>query len=232
MGIISNLAIIGFFLIALVIAFSIFEPAFAGLFDSATGFFTATQLQPRVGADEIICDLRIKTLADLDQTLPFSTIFTRIDPNNSHEWNYFECEFASQFPLGSLLDIEDRFREFQLQVLDIVTFGGETISVEIVLLDANDPTQKVDAFTQPQMRQQILLSTEFAILPTPFNVDQVFVVKNIPVREYQLQIFYGREIVVGEPFAGISLGAGEPFITKICDQFSVLQGTQCIRTLG
>jgi len=231
MGIISNIAVIGFFLIALVIAFSIFETVFAGLIDGATGFFTATQLQPRVGTDEVICDLRIKTLADLDQTLPFSTIFTRIDPNNSHEWNYFECEFASQFPIASLLDIEDRFTELQLQALDIVTFGGETISVEIVLLDANDPTQKVDAFTQPQMRQQILLSTEFAILPTPFNVDQVFVVKNIPVREYQLQIFYGREIFVDRPIRE-TLDAGEPFITKICDEFSVLQGTQCIRTLG
>jgi len=222
MGIGTNITIVVVLMVLILIFYAVFQPVFAGLIDSATGFFTATQLKPRVTEDEIICDLRIKVFADLD-TKGFlqEQTFIKIDPQNSHRYNYFECATKSQFSPASLLDFGIRSSN-AFQTLDIVTWGGETIHMEIVLRDSSDPTQKVDAFTQPQLFQEIKLSEEFGILKTPLALDTEFVVKNIPLREYNLEIFAGREIN--------DLGAGKPFKAKICDQFSVLSNGVCVRS--
>jgi len=226
MGIITNLFVVGFFIIALVIGFSTLSGFFTDLIDDASGFFTATELKPKPEVNEIICDLRVKVFASLDMTLPLSTLFARIDPNNSHEWTYFECFSEGNFPLTAQLDFG---KPSEIQGLDFLTFGGETVTVQIVLRDAKDPTQKVDAFTQPQLRREVPISEDFGIIATPFNIDSEFVVKNIPLREYDLQIFIGREIFVGEPIRE-TLDSGEAFETKICDQFSTLQFLTCVRT--
>lgn len=226
MGIITNLLVLGFFIIALVIGFSTLSGFFTDLIDDASGFFTATELKPKPQADEIICDLRVKVFADLDMTLPLTTLFARIDPNNSHEWTYFECFAQGNFPAIAQLDLG---KASEIQGLDFLTLGGETVGVQIVLRDANDPTQKVDAFTQPQLRREVPLGEDFGIVATPFNIDSEFVVKNIPLREYNLEIFIGREIFVGEPIRQ-TLSAGEAYSTKICDQFSVLQFQTCVRS--
>ncbi len=226
MGIITNLFVVGFFIIALVIGFSTLSGFFTDLIDDASGFFTATELKPKPEVNEIICDLRVKVFADLDMTLPFSTLFARIDPNNSHEWTYFECFSQGNFPAIAQLDFG---KPSEIQGLDFLTLGGETVSVMIVLRDANDPTQKVDAFTQPQLRREVPLGEDFGIIATPFSIDSEFVVKNIPLREYDLEIFIGREIFVGEPIRE-TITAGDPFVTKICDQFSRLELQSCFRT--
>ena len=226
MSIITNLLVVGFFIVALVIGFSTISSIFTNLIDDASGFFTATELKPKPTVDEVICDLRVKVFADLDMTLPLTTLFARIDPNNSHQWTYFECFSEGNFPVTAQLDL---FEPSEIQGLDFLILGGETVSVEIVLRDANDPTQKVDAFTQPQLRREVPLGDDFGIVATPFNIDSEFVVKNIPLREYKLEIFIGREIFVGEPIRQ-TLDAGEPFETRICDQFSILDGQSCVRT--
>ena len=204
---------VGFLLVVILIAYAVFQPVFAGLIDSATGFFTATQLKPKIGVDDIICDLRVKTFAKLDQTLPFSELFIRIDPNNTHDFNWFNCFQFSNFPNAQLIDLQFK----NPQPLDFFTFGGETISGQIVLRDANDPTQKVDAFTQPQLKRSVLISEDAGIIPTPFNMDIEYVVTNIPKRDFTLEIYYGREI-----FTDRTLDVGKPIIAKICANGSKL----------
>lgn len=221
MGIGTNVTILIVLMVVILISYAVFQPVFAGLIDNATGFFTATQLKPRVSQDEFICDLRIKVFADLDtRGLLGTDTFVKIDPQNSHKYNYFDCVTQSQFSPASLLDFGIRTSN-GLQTLDIITWGGETIHMEIVLRDTSDPTQKVDAFTQPQLFQEIKLSESAGILKTPLAIDTEFVVKNIPLRDYDLEIFAGRDIN--------DLGAGRPFIAKICDQFSKLSNGVCVR---
>jgi len=227
MGIITNLVVLGFFIIALVIGFSTFAPLLGGLIDEASGFYVDTQLKPEPESDEAICDLRVKVFADLDQTLPLSEFFVRINPVDSHNWTWDDCHASSNFPLGSLLDLGKR-----LQPLAVAS-GAVTETACLTIVDAKDPTQKVTPVTNSNLCRDILVTTGATLsLALPFNVDAEFVINNIPLREYNLEIVYvGRDIAITESGERtISLSANEPYITKICDQFSVRDRQQCVRT--
>lgn len=222
MGIITNLFVIGFFIIAFVIGFSTFSGAFASLIDEATGFFTDTNLKPKPEGNEIICDLRVKVFADLDQTIAFSEFFIRIDPEDSHNYTYFECFSQSELSLLALLDFDLSFDQLTQQAF-LVSDLTETACISIV--DSTDPTQKVTPNTQPNLCRDIFIGKQFEIVPIPNNVDAEFVIKNIPLREYNLEIVYqNREI-----FGDVTLSANEPFIGKICDQFNHLERGICVR---
>jgi len=196
-------------LAVIIVVVAIFAPSlfdnFFQAIDTANGVFTATQLTPRIGQDEIICDLRVKVNAELVQGFGILGVgdspFIQIDKDNSHTYEWFECSATSVI---SALDLAD-FDVQNPQLLDFFSFGGETIATEIVLRDSNDNTQKVDAFTQPQMRR--LIQLQEGLISTPLDMSMEFVVKNIPTRDYTLEIYYGR-IING-------MDAGEPFITSI-----------------
>lgn len=226
MGVITNLFVLGFFIIALVIGFSTFAPLLGGLIDQASGFYVDTQLKPKPQSDEAICDLRIKVFADLDQTLALSEFFIRIVPEDSHDWSWDDCHASSNFPLGSLLDLSTRF---QIQAVAV----GEVIETAcITIVDARDPSQKVTPTTNSNLCRDIIVTTGATLsLALPFNVDAEFVINNIPLREYNLEIVYvGRDIVFREGGQTTSLSANEPFVTKICDQFSFRDVQTCRRT--
>ena len=221
MGAGTTLAVVMVILIMIAILYSTFQPVFAGLIDKGTGFFSATQLKPRVTEDEVICDLRVKVFADLEvRGLLLNDVYVKIDPEHSHQYNYFECATVSQYAPLNLLDLDKRYTDF-LHQLDIVVLGGETVHLQIVLRDTKDPTQKVDAYTQPQLLREIKISEGAGLVPTPFGLDTEFVVKNIPLRNYDLEIYAGKKIN--------NLEFGQPFVTKICDQFSRLESGTCIR---
>ena len=227
MGIFTNLFVVGFFIIAFVIGFSTFSPLLVGLIDTASGFYIDTQLKPEPQIDEAICDLRIKVFADLDQTLALTEFFVRIMPEDSHNWSWDDCHASSNFPLGSLLDLSTRFQT------QAIATGAVTETACITIVDARDPTQKVTPITNSNLCRDILVTTGATFsLPLPFNVDAEFVINNIPLREYNLEIVYvGRDIAITESGERtISLSANEPYVTKICDQFSVRDRQQCVRT--
>jgi len=184
--------------LVLLVGWATFSPIIFGLFDDVTGFYTATQLQPRITGGETICDLRIKVFADLTQDFGIGSPEITIDRNNAFDFDFFECFSSSEVNSLELIDFDKRINFVQQS---FISFGGEVIHAEIVLRDANDPTQKVDAFTQSQLRRAIEIPA--GLIPTPFNMDVEFVVTNIPLRDYNLEIFYGRPINnmdVGEPF--------------------------------
>jgi hypothetical protein len=227
MGIVTNLFIFGFFIIALVIGFSTFSPLFTGLIDEASGFFVDTQLKPEPESNEAICDLRVKVFADLDQTLAFSEFFVRISPIDSHNYSWDDCHASGNFPLGSLLDLGTRFEPLAIATGEVI----ETACITIV--DAKDPSQKVTPVTNPKLCRDITVTRGATLsLALPFNVDAEFVINNIPLREYDLEIVYqGRDIAITESGERtISLNANEPYITKICDQFSFRDRQTCVRT--
>jgi hypothetical protein len=225
MGIITNLFILGFFIIALVIGFSTFSGLLSGLIDEASGFFVDTELKPKPQGNEIICDLRVKVNADLDETLAFTELFIRIIPESSHNWTWFECFAQGDIPLGALIDFGENIQPLAFLIGDLTETGCITI------VDATDPTQKVTPNTQPNLCQTVEVGEQFETIPIPFDVSTEFVIKNIPLREYILEITYdNREIAVGEKGQATSLTANEPYKTRICDQFSVLQGSNCVRT--
>lgn len=217
----TTIFILAFFIIAVVIGFSTFAPLLGGLLD-ADGFFVDTQLKPKPQTNEIICDLRVKVNADLDQTLPFSELFIRIDTSDSHDWTWFECFAQDGFPPLALLDFGENFNE-----LSFLALGELTETGCITIVDARDPTQKVTPNTQPNLCREVGVAEEFGeIIPLPFDVSVEFVIQNIPLREYNLEITYDKR----EIFADKTFTANEPYITKICDQFSILEGSQCFRT--
>jgi len=227
MGITTNLFVLGFFIIAFVIGFSTFAPLLGGLIDEASGFYVDTQLKPEPESDEAICDLRIKVFADLDQTFALTEFFIRINPVDSHNWTWDDCHASSDFPLGSLLDLSTRFQT------QAVASGAVTETACITIVDARDPTQKVTPVTNSNLCRDIVVTRGATFsLALPFNVDAEFIINNIPLREYNLEIVYlGRDIVITESGQrSISLSANEPFITKICDQFSFRDVQTCRRT--
>jgi len=227
MGIVTNLFVLGFFIVALVVGFSTFAPLLGGLIDEASGFYVDTQLKPEPQSDEAICDLRIKVFALLDQTLAGSEFFIRINPVDSHNWSWDDCHASSNFPLGSLLDLSTRF---QTQAIAV---GEVTETACITIVDARDPSQKVTPVTNSNLCRDVVVTRGATLsLALPFNVDTEFIINNIPLREFNLEIIYqGRDIVITESGQrSISLNANEPFITKICDQFSVRDRQQCVRS--
>jgi len=224
LGATTTIAIVAFFIIAIVIGFSTFAPLLGGLID-ADGFFVDTQLQPKPEANEIICDLRVKVFANLDQTIALTEFFIRIDDQDSHNWTWFDCQAQNGFPALSLLDLGLDIPQNTLVLADTVETGCITI------VDASDASQKVTPNTQPNLCRDVAVAEALTFISLPFNVDTEFVIQNIPLREYNLEIVYkNREIAFGKVGSAISLDTEEPFITKICDQFSVLEGRTCIRT--
>lgn len=205
-----------FLIIVVMIAFAYLSPLLTGI-GNASGYYTATQLKPRVGQDETVCDLRIKVKANLetssilgqelgidDNSNPFpAKVFVTINKNNPYEKpDWFNCQVASQYNSYDLLGEYN----FDFSQYDFFSIGGEKIHGEIVLRDINDHSQKVDAFTQSQLRREILLPA--GIVDTPLDISLEYVVNHIPLRQYQLEIYYGREIN--------NMDAGVPIITKIC----------------
>lgn len=191
------------------IIIGIFAPGmindFFSAIDKANGFFTATQLTPRVNVDETVCDLRVKVFAKVTQDFGIAAPEITIDKDNNSSYEWFECESSSKINALYLLDWDLELQN--TSKLDFISLGGESISVEIVLRDQKDSTQKVDAFTQPQMKR--LIQIEQGIIKTPLDASMEFVVKNIPERNYDLEIYYGRAIN--------DMDAGKPFISKICN---------------
>lgn len=208
-----TVAIVALAVILIVVLYGgsqLFDGIFS-VFDHANGVYTATQLKPRPNIDETICDLRVEPHAELwsgsltakslnidDNINPFpAEIWVHIDDQNAFSYTWFNCESSvikSPFELIYKGDAE---------TLDFFTTGGESISSQIVLIDKADPTQKVDAYTQSWLKQDIQLTSSFGFVDTPYDLSKEFVVKNIPLREYTLEIYYGQEIN--------NLGIGEPY---------------------
>lgn len=202
--------VLGLGVIALVILFVFAPSALAGLIDGSTGYFTATQLQPKIGQDEIICDLRVEVNAEMVD----SDIFFLIDEKphvriNSVTPEYFDC-FAKSAPnTMSLLNFNHLHG---MSELDVLIFTPQVLTSDIKLIDSNDGSQQVSSALQPQLKHSRTFQSG-EIIDTPFNISETFVVTNIPARQYVLEINYNSQTGLISGIDGKSLG--QPYITTV-----------------
>ena len=198
MGIIAGIGIVGFLLIALVVAFSFFGGEFDNLADRLKGQAQAVQVEPNADG-EIVCDLAIKVNASLEDDL-FKGLHIRIDPNDSKQYQWY-CQFP---PVGaSLVNYDLNPNAFFL--------AGEKIHVELVLRDKSDPTFKYDAnnIKYQMMFREITITDTTGIVPTPIDMSREFYIPNVVHDDYDLEIYYGRVIN--------DLEVGKPLITDLCE---------------
>jgi len=203
---------VGFLIVAVIVAYAIFQPVFAGLIDEATGFFTGTQFKPKVGQNETICNLQVTVSADLKQDinigLPLidSKPFVEIAESDIRT-QWFDCfKFSSVTP-ADLIDFQYTNPD-PLVILFAFDFELET---SIALIDASDSAQRVDSLTQKQLSRTIHFSAG-DIVNTPKAVNMQFVVTKIPQRDFILEVFYEAGFITGIN----DLNSGEAFVTKVC----------------
>lgn len=204
----------GIVVAGLIILFVFAPSAFAGLVDSASGFYTATQLQPRVGSNEIICDLRV----DIDATMTDSNIFFLIDSKpeiqiNSIDAEYFECYATSEVNALNLMNVNHLHG---LTLLDVAIFTPQVITTEIKLIDSTDASQQVTKELQNQL-QQVTTFNSGDIIDTPFDMSKTFVVTNIPARNYDLYVEYNTQtgIIAGSVYDGQKINLGQAVVIKV-----------------
>jgi len=231
MGLVGNLVGIGFFGLVVLIALFYIPDLFGGLFDATGELYQATQLQIEPDRDNIICDLRVRTNVDIVQGFGLFGIGDKphfeIDRFDSHEYTYYNCFLPAQFVLANLLDAGVGQAPRGLDALaqatpnTFVVIGDTFVEQCISLVDFTDPTQRVDSVLQPNMCFTTTLPSGF--VDTPYTIDATFVVSNIPVRQYFL------DISLNGLNAGINdLPLGQPFRTLVCDNFSNFVNGQCV----
>lgn len=202
-GIIIGLAVIG---ITLLLGWGLIAPIAQGLLNNVTNTYTSTQLLPRVGEDEIICDLKLSIPAELTSNpLKFNSPHYIVIDVTKVGANFFDCHNFSNFPTLSLLDYGIKTQ--QLGQLTVVSFG-ESIDVELTLRDTNDSTQKVDKFTQPALATKVKIPATFSLNSVDASVE--FVVTNIPLRNYNAEVIYK-----GFPINDDEAPFGAPYIFSI-----------------
>lgn len=214
---------IAFLILAVVIAIALIPDLFDGLLDNAGEFYTATKLKPKVGVDEVICDLRVNVNANMVQDinigLPLIDSKPKIAINqaNSHTYDWFNCKFASQYTPFDLLNQGDVPQQ------NVILFPFDTrLNTKIAIIDAVDSTQRVDSILQPHLERFIPFNGG-SIVATPFDVSMEYVISDIPVRNYKLEIFYEADFITGINNQNL----GSPYIAQICDENSVLRNGQC-----
>lgn len=207
MGITSGiigLAILGVVIIAL---WGFVGTAIINLVDSTKGLADAFEITPKPKSSEKVCDVQITVHAELAETLPFTPLFIRMGDEaqlnkNPRDYSWLDCHSATAFPLASLLDW---FRYDDEKPTGLALFlADEKIHVELVLR-SSDGT-KIDAYTQPSLFRWKTIKA--GIIELPLDMSQQFVVKNIPQRDYNLEVYWGRDIN--------GMGSGIPFVTTIC----------------
>lgn len=162
---------------------------------------------------ERLCDISITVYGELTETLPLTPLFVRIGDKTNHpegkSYTWFDCHDAKKVPALSLFDIglEDPVVQQSPDLTKLkeqAIFLTQTkIHVQIVLKSG---PYKIDAVTQPSLKKEIIIPA--GDVPLPIDVRALFVISNIPERDYTLEVYYGREIN--------NMDAGQPWITKIC----------------
>ena len=224
MGILGTL--IGIIIIIVVVAIAwqyiqgfVFEIITEGQ-RSFTQIQTSNKIKTTAQPDELVCDLSIVTQMRLDNI----ELKGFVNPPTAKEYIWSDCNPTSAIPLASLLDLN--FNDLLLMFTQFSILEGladQQLQTTIRLQD-RETGEIRDRFTDPNFRMiqfsQIGLFDSGGIV---FTED--FFVKNIPSRDYDLEIFYqecfeslsggeddcgGRDI----PINGGSAGA--PVVERIC----------------
>jgi len=174
-----------------------------------------SQPKPKPTATELLCDLKLIIHAEYDQTLPLSDFFIRIissgnvdaihDSAKQYIWR--DCHQSTQVPIASLLDFSIGDGQ-PLSLFPVFIGEGEAVNTEIVLLDPRTGLT-IDKNNDRTLQRSIDLPEGIAI-NLPLDLTQTYVIKNIPHRDYELQIFF--------PDHEINrMRVGQPFIDEVCE---------------
>lgn len=187
--------------------------------------FDADKLKIKPNANEKICDVKITVYGELHGTtaLNLSDNLNPLPANlkillgkgtahpeiKKYEW--FDCHESTSVPMASLLDFgldfgDEKINNSGIQPGDFDTMAlfpvEEKIHAQIVLKSG---PFKVDAITQPGMKKYIFIPA--GNVPLPYDMRAVFVVQNIPARDYEMEIYYGIEIN--------NMSPGQPLVDRI-----------------
>lgn len=171
--------------------------------------------KPKPTSDEMLCDLKLIVHAEYDQQAPLTPFFIRIISSgftdaihdSAKEYQWRDCHQSTQVPLFSLFDFG--LGDGQPLALVPVFIGeGEAVETEIVLLDPRTGL-KIDKRNDRTLQRSIDLPAGIAV-NLPLDLTQTYLIKNIPHRDYELQIFF--------PDHEINrLSKSKAFIDEVCE---------------
>lgn len=204
-----------FLIIVIIIGAVVFMQMGNQLIDATQDFqqtlFTQIELRevvPLPMAFEDVCDLRVTVRGTVDQTLPFTELFIRMNFGDvSYSW--FDCHESTAIPLFSLWDIGKT--SDTSNPLAVILGDAQDLNLEIELKNfPNDPNIIKNKFLSPNLAKKIKLPS--GSFPTPHPITQEFIITNIPDRNYKLTVDFSNTDIEGN--------AGDPFQTNICKQFT------------
>lgn len=171
-----------------------------------TAIFTSEELEATPTSEEMVCDLRVTVFATVDERFPFD-VFVRVPDSSGEVKRYFwtDCSPAKATSLFSLLDLSENISEGLGNLGQLAFFSEEdVITVNIRLTDPKTG-DIIDKFNRGNLEKKI---GDLENKNTPFDIQQQFFIPNVPHRDYDLEIFYGRAIN--------ELPIGTPFVDEVC----------------
>ncbi len=143
--------------------------------------------------NELICDLKIEVFAVLkDSPIPLAPAEIGIGSQNPldnrgklYQWK--DCQTASRFPIGSLIDLDETLGKASL--LSFVFQGTETV-VEIQLVDRSTG-KRITSDNEANFKRTIDIPLGIVPLPHDLTDQLLFVTLNIPAeRSYDLEVTF------------------------------------------
>ena len=232
MGAVGAVFVIAFLITSIFLVVSFGTDAIFKLLDASGNFFNASQLQIDRNSNEVVCDLVVTTKVQIDQgglKLPLidDPKFV-VDNDDSHTYIWDNCIAPNNFTGLNVLDdgfgTAPRISSSSLgeSIPNSFLSVGDTVLVQqIRLLDARDSTQTVDWVTRPNLSYSTTITNGFH--ETPLDFSATFVVSNIPLREYNIQIHLnGLDSGINDSAVGI------PFTGKVCNAFQTFKDNRCL----
>lgn len=211
-------AVVGIiFIIIIIIGAVVFMQIGNQLIDATQEFqqvlFTQIELRevvPLPMAFEDVCDLRVTVNGKIDQTLPLSELFVRLNHGDvSYAW--FDCHPSTGIPLFSLLDF-GKNSNADTDPLAFIFGDAQDLNIEVELKNfPSDPPVIKNKFLNPNLAKKIKLPS--GSFPTPHPITQEFIITNLPDRNYKLTVDFTNTDIEGN--------GGDPFETNICKAFTV-----------
>jgi len=171
-----------------------------------TAIFTSEELEATPTSEEMVCDLRVTVFATIDERF-FLDVFVKVPDSSGEVKRYFwtDCSPAKATSLFSLLDISENLNEALGNLGQLAFFGEEDVLTVKIRLTDPKTGDIIDKFNRPNLEKKI---GDLQNKNTPFDIQQQFFIANIPHRDYDLEIFYGRAIN--------ELPIGTPFVDEVC----------------
>lgn len=187
------------------------------ILNQSTNFLNAYKLQPNIQPGERLCDISITTFADLigpnTLSIEFGVVtdpFVQIE-NNVRSYQWFNCRDPTAVPFLSLVGNLFETEDLNIQSLDFLTIFGIEIQPSIQLSSPGS-FQTIGPDLNPSLKK--LIKVPAGNVPSPFDLDQTYLISNIPERNYDLKIFYdGKQIRTPD---GTKLPFNSPFNSNIC----------------